>query len=109
FYQLTGKMWPGGDIPQFDPPDPSGTLVGVGVEDNTDAEFALYKAYVAELQSESMIGDINEDIVIKPDDPDAWVFKVPTTLVWLQSDMVLPDLEPEPNEEDNDNEEDDNG
>ena len=110
FYQLTGKMWPGGDIPQFEPPDPSGTFTDINNEDNIDDEFALYKDYVAELKNESMIGDINEDIVIDPDDPDAWMYKVPTTLVWLQSDMELPDLEPESSEEDNeeDNEEDDN-
>lgn len=103
FYQLTGKMWPGGDVPQFDPPDPMGTVVAPSVEDNTDAEFKLYKSYVAELQNESMIGDINEDIVIAPDDPDAWMFKVPTTLVWLQNDMELPDLESSTNEDDDDN------
>ncbi|KTD71866.1 hypothetical protein Ltuc_2472 [Legionella tucsonensis] len=103
FYQLTGKMWPGGDVPQFDPPDPSGTIVAPGVEDNTDAEFKLYKEYVAELRNESMIGDINEDIVIAPDDPEAWMFKVPTTLVWLQSDMELPDLEAGATEDDEDN------
>ncbi|HAT7750556.1 TPA: hypothetical protein ACF5QH_002198 [Legionella pneumophila] len=103
FYQLTGKMWPGGDMPQFDPPDPMGTLVAPGVEDNTDAEFALYKDYVAELQNESMIGDINEDIVIEPDDPDAWMYKVPTTLVWLQNNMELPDFESGTSEDDNDN------
>ncbi|KTD43110.1 hypothetical protein [Legionella parisiensis] len=102
FYQLTGKMWPGGDVPQFDPPDPSGTVVAPGVEDNTESEFKLYKDYVAELQNESMIGDINEDIVIAPDDPEAWMFKVPTTLVWLQSDMELPDLEAGTTEDDDD-------
>lgn len=96
-------MWPGGDMPQFDPPDPMGTLVAPGVEDNTDAEFALYKDYVAELQNESMIGDINEDIVIEPDDPEAWMYKVPTTLVWLQNNMELPDFESGTSEDDNDN------
>lgn len=90
-------------MPQFDPPDPMGTLVAPGVEDNTDAEFALYKDYVAELQNESMIGDINEDIVIEPDDPDAWMYKVPTTLVWLQNNMELPDFESGTSEDNNDN------
>ncbi|KTD23001.1 Uncharacterised protein [Legionella lansingensis] len=102
FHQLTGKM-PSGEMPQFDPPDPAGTLVAPGVEDNTDAEFKLYKDYVAELQNETMIGDIHEDIVIAPDDPEAWMYKVPTTLVWLQTDMELPDLESDTTEDDNDN------
>jgi hypothetical protein len=101
FFQLTGKMWPGGDIPYFEPPDPMGTLAAAGVEDNTDAEFALYQSYVTELSNESMLGDINEDILIAPDDPEAWMFKVPTTLVWLQSDMELPDLESGEKEDDN--------
>lgn len=103
FYQLSGKMWPGGDVPHFDSPDPAETMVAPGVEDTTDAEFALYKAYVSELESESLTGDINEDILIAADDPESWMIKVPTTLVWLQTDMELPDLEAQLNEDhDND-------
>ncbi|MER7459963.1 hypothetical protein [Micromonospora sp. NPDC126480] len=95
FYQLTGKLWTGGDVPMFTPPDPGGTLMAPGVADQTEEELALYQDYVAEMQDAGLIEELDRDVDISPDDPQAWMIKVPTTLVWLQSDPELPDLEAE--------------
>ncbi|MDP8927988.1 MAG: hypothetical protein M3O70_05240 [Actinomycetota bacterium] len=100
FYQLTGKLWTAAETPpMLDPPDPGGTLVAPGVADNTDAELALYRDYMAELVGDASGDQLDRERDIRPEDPDAWMIKVPTTLVWLQPDAVLPDLDnPEPPE-----------
>jgi hypothetical protein len=63
------------------------------MEDTIDEELALYKSYVKELIEEEVVNDIDKDVEISPDDPLAWEIKLPTTLVWLQEDATLPNLE----------------
>jgi hypothetical protein len=91
FYQLTGKLWQGGEVPFLDPLE--GPAFAAEGEDNTDEELALYQAYVQELSDESAIDDIDKDVEISADDPLAWEIREPTTLFWLQPDPELPVLE----------------
>ncbi len=79
YYQLTAEIWTGGPVPPID-----------GILD-PDAE--LYNSYVEELADVAELPDIDEDIEIESDDETTWPIKVPTTLVWLQSDSQLPDFE----------------
>jgi hypothetical protein len=79
FYQLTGMLWTGGPIPSL-----SG-IVG------PDAQ--LYNSYIEEMADVEELPDIEQDVRIDPDDETTWLIKVPTTLVWLQNDTDLPDLE----------------
>jgi hypothetical protein len=95
YYQMTGELWSGGEAPLFSPPSPSGTLTADTV-DEMDEELALYNSYLAELSGEAAIDTIDQDVEISPDDPDTWLVKVPTTLVWLQADATLPDFELQP-------------
>ena len=81
YYQLTGEIWNGGEIHAFDDlfdPDP---------------DVRLYNSYLGELDDAADLPDIEGDIDIPPDDPGAWPVKIPTTLVWLQPDGALPNLE----------------
>jgi hypothetical protein len=79
FYQLTGVMWNGGPIPSI-----SGLL---------DPDVPLYNGYLQDLGDVSQDVEIEKDIDIKKDDPNSWITKVPTNLVWLQGDRTLPDFE----------------
>jgi hypothetical protein len=93
YYQLTGSLWTGGgDVPLFSPPSISGTITAEGV-DEVETELGLYNSYLAELSGEAEIDTIDEDVDLRPEDPETWLIKVPTTLVWLQEDATLPDLE----------------
>lgn len=95
YYQLTGKLWTGGDIPFFtEPSDPATTFGGNDIEhDEAEEELALYNAYLAELRGEEANEDIDKDIDINADDPTTWVIEVPTNLVWLQEESTLPVFE----------------
>lgn len=79
WYQLNGSVWPGGEIPAF--------------EGDDDQEIALYNSYLEDLGDTEGKDEIHKDIEISPDDPDTWLVKVPTSLVWLQGDAALPDFE----------------
>jgi hypothetical protein len=79
FYQLTGSIWSVGPVPPLTPA--------------TDPEVALYNGYLEELASAAVDEDIEKDVVIDKADPETWLIKVPTTLVWLQSDSELPVFE----------------
>ena len=93
YYQLTGVLWPGADVPWLDPPDPQGDFTLPGDDDQVETELELYKEYMIELVHELNGDDIDKEIDISPDDPDAWMVKVPTTLVWLQPDATLPEFD----------------
>jgi hypothetical protein len=80
WYQLTGDIWDGGPIPEL--------------ESTGDPDAALYNSFLSELEDEEDVVDVDAEVVIDPDDPDAWMVRVPTTLVWLQPGPELPDLEP---------------
>jgi hypothetical protein len=79
YYQLTGLIWPGGDVPAFD--------------ENTYPDAQLYNSYVSEIADIEDLPDIDHDVEIDPSDESTWLMKVPTTLVWLQPDSVLPNFE----------------
>lgn len=96
YYQLTGALWPGGEVPWLEPPDPDEDILLPGEADQTDAELALYKDYMVELVHELKGDEIDKEIDISPDDPEAWMVKIPTTLVWLQPDATLPEFDEEP-------------
>jgi hypothetical protein len=81
YFQLTGVIWNGGPVPPL--------------ETTGEPDAALYNSYLEELEGLTEIGDIDRDVAITPDDPDAWLIKVPTSLVWLQSDSRLPSFEEE--------------
>ena len=94
YYQMTGKLWiNGGEIPFFAPPSVGGTLFDPSALDNMDEELALYNSYLAELSGEDAVDDIEKEVEISADDPDTWLIKVPTDLVWLQGDSTLPVFE----------------
>jgi hypothetical protein len=93
YYQLTGKLQLGGDIPLFEKPDPAETITSNtfgGGGNNPETEIELYNAYVDELRAEGMTNDIDKDVEISADDPETWVIEEPTSLVWLQQDNELP-------------------
>lgn len=98
YYQLTGRLWLGGPVPIFHPHDHIGFTIG-GTEHspvNTDEEFLEYESYIAELSGVEAIDDIEKEVEIKKDDPEAWEIKVPTDLVWLQQEeSLLPNFETE--------------
>lgn len=96
YYQLTGALWPGGDVPWLEPPDPQDDKLGPNDVDKIDAELALYKDYMSELGPELKGDEIDKEIDISPDDPAAWMVKIPTTLVWLQPDATLPEFDEGP-------------
>lgn len=79
YYQLTGTIWSGGPVPAL-------TTTG-------DPDAVLYNGYVQEMQGVQDVVDIDEDVDIPAGDPEAWMARVPTSLVWLQADDELPDLE----------------
>jgi hypothetical protein len=79
YYQLTGTIWPGGEVPPFDEAS------------NSDAQ--LFNSYINELKDVVDIPDIDRDIQIDSSDESTWLIKVPTNLVWLQSDSTLPNFE----------------
>ncbi|HEX7903424.1 MAG TPA: hypothetical protein VF487_06070 [Chitinophagaceae bacterium] len=79
FYQLTGVVLNGGTVPAFASADPITTL---------------YNSYLQELIDVKDIPDIDADVTITKDDPDSWLTKIPTDLVWLQNDATLPNFEP---------------
>jgi hypothetical protein len=79
YYQLTGVIWTGGPVPSLS------TI--------NDPDVPLYNGYLTDLEGVEDVIDIEEDVVIEPDDPDSWLVKVPTDLVWLQAGSALPDLE----------------
>jgi len=93
YFQLTGVLWPGADVPWLEPPDPQGDIELGGGDDQIETELELYKEYMIELVHELNGDDIDKEIDISPDDPDAWMVKVPTTLVWLQPDATLPEFD----------------
>jgi hypothetical protein len=80
WYQLTGDIWSGGPVP--------------ALESTGDSDAVLYNSYLAELADETDVVGIEADLEVAPDDPDAWIVRVPTTLVWLQAGPDLPELEP---------------
>jgi hypothetical protein len=81
FYQLTGVIWPDmlGPVPAL---PTSGS--------------PLYD-YIGDLLSDLESGvappETPDSEPIETDDPQTWLLKVPTELVWLQDDGRLPDLE----------------
>ncbi len=79
WYQLTGQIWPGGQVPAFD---------STGLP-----EAELYDSYLVDMQGVEDLEEIDADVEIDEDDPDAHLMKVPTDLVWLQDDGTLPDFE----------------
>lgn len=81
WYQLTGDIWTGGPIPE---------LSSTG-----DPDAELYNGYLTEIADESDVVDVEADVVIDEDDPNAWVVRLPTTLVWLQPGPELPSIEEE--------------
>ena len=80
YYQLTGSIWPGGAVPPFD--------------ESIYPDAQLYNSYLNELEGSIELPDIDRDIPIDATDASTWLTKVPTTLVWLQSDRQLPNFEP---------------
>jgi hypothetical protein len=58
-----------------------------------DPDAALFNSYVNELADVADLPDIDRDVEIEEDDPTTWLMKLPTTLVWLQGDSTLPDVE----------------
>ena len=77
-YQLGGSIWNGGPIPSLS------TFL--------DPDVPLYNSYLSEMEGVADLPDIDQDVDIDIDDPDSWLMKVPTTLVWLQGDSTLPDF-----------------
>jgi hypothetical protein len=81
WYQLTGDIWTGGPVPE---------LTSTG-----EPDAVLYNSYLTEVEDETDVVDIDVEVQIAKDDPDAWEVRLPTTLVWLQPGSELPDLEKE--------------
>lgn len=81
YYQWTGLIPQNSDIPALSP--------------SSDPEVRLYNSYLEEIKDEEDLPDITKEIEIRKDDPDTWLVKIPTSLVWLQGDSNLPNLEAE--------------
>lgn len=79
YYQLTGNIPVSNSVPP---------LSGI-----VDPDAALFDSYVEELADVVDLPDIDRDVDIDEDDPTTWLMKLPTTLVWLQSDGTLPNFE----------------
>jgi hypothetical protein len=79
YFQLTGLIWPGGSVPALYP--------------DSDPEVRTYNAYLRELGDPDANDDADKEVPIDKADPDTWLVKVPTTLVWLQPDSKLPNFE----------------
>ena len=79
YYQLTGIIWNGWPF--------------LPLSSTNDPEADLYNSYLAELQGIQESEDIDRDVVISEDDPESWLVKVPTDLIWLQGDSKLPNFE----------------
>lgn len=92
YYQLTGKLRFGEDIPLFDPPDFEQDFTDEidPDDDPPETELALYTAYMEELAAEAITNTIDEDVEISADDPETWLVEEPTSLVWLQPGSELP-------------------
>jgi hypothetical protein len=92
-YQYFGTL-PDEDSPLFHIGGIDDTLVAPGVEDNRDEELVRYHSYIREIEQQEPIDNLDREITIDPDDPEAWVTVVPTTLVYLDPNMELPPVEP---------------
>lgn len=79
WYQITGQIWTGGAIP---------ALSSTG-----DPDAVLFNSYLEEMRDVEDVVELDAEIDIPEDDPAAWTIKVPTTLVWLQPEPGLPELE----------------
>jgi len=79
YYQLTGILWGGGPVPSI------ATII--------DPDAELYNSFLEEMEGIEDLPDVDADVPIDTDDPETWLVKVPTTLVWLQGESDLPDFE----------------
>lgn len=80
WYQLTGQIREAEDVPRL--------------ETSGVPEAELFNAYLAEMDSAEDLPDIDADAEISADDPDSWLIRLPTSLVWLeQTDNPLPSFE----------------
>jgi hypothetical protein len=79
YYQLTGIIWPGGPVP---------ALSGI-----SDPDVPLYNGYLKDMAGVEDVVDLDKDVTIDKDDPESYLVKVPTDLVWLQANSELPDFE----------------
>lgn len=91
YFQLTGVIWPGQDVPFFGDDTMDDTLIAPDAEDNRDEEFLLYSSFLAEVHGDQLRDEIDRNVAIEADDPETWVEKIPTSLVWLSPDQELPD------------------
>lgn len=82
YYQLTERIWSrdAGEIPALR-------------DVSAASEVELYNAYLRDVDPETVETDVHRDVEIRDDDPDTFVIKVPTSLVWLQQ---TEELNPEP-------------
>lgn len=80
WYQLTGEISNGTPVP--------------ALSTVSDPDVPLYNSYLSDMEDVEDLPEIDKDVDIDSDDPDTWLIKVPTTLVWLQQEThVLPDFE----------------
>ncbi|TBW55758.1 hypothetical protein EZI54_11355 [Marinobacter halodurans] len=81
YYQLTGRIWSrdAGEVPALR-------------DVSAASEVELYNAYLQDVDPEVEETDVHREVEIRDDDPDTFVIKVPTSLVWLQQ---TEDLNPE--------------
>lgn len=89
YFQWTGNMSPNDDVPEFHSHNPAGTFAP-NEEVELDPEFELYHSFIKELETEEPYENLDGDVEIDPDDPDAWTVSVPMPMVWLSPDSELP-------------------
>ena len=79
WYQLTGAIWSGGPVPALSSfPYPAASL---------------YSAHLADVGDTQDSDDLDAEVAIDALDPDSWLIRVPTSLVWLETDTGLRDFE----------------
>jgi hypothetical protein len=89
YFQLTGYMSPDDEVPTFHSSDPGSTFAS-NEESDRDPEFELYHSFVKELEAEEPYGNLDGDVEIAEDDPEAWTVSVPMPMIWLSPDGTLP-------------------
>src|SRR5262249_51826899 len=61
---------------------------------STNPDVILANSYLTDLESTAGVEPPSGETEIRTDDPETWLVKVPTDLVWLQNDdWPLPDFE----------------
>ena len=89
YFQWTGHSSPSDEVPEVHSHNPAETFAP-NEEVELDPEFELYHSFIKELEAEEPFENLDGDVEIDADDPDAWTVSLPMPMVWLSPDSELP-------------------